>query len=181
MISSKIRLLVYFIISWISIGTSYSQVWHPVSSNITFKIKMLGAEVFGKMSGFQGAIHFDPEHLAQSSIYGSVETNTIDTDNSLRNRHLKEKEGFFEVVKYPTITMKSLKIEANGENFVGTFALTMKGVTKNIRLPFSFINEGENAIFKGSTIINRRDWQVGGGTIGMSEDVEVSIVLNVKK
>jgi polyisoprenoid-binding protein YceI len=94
MISSKIRLLVYFIISWISIGTSYSQVWHPVSSNITFKIKMLGAEVIGKLSGFQGAIHFDPEHLAQSSIYGSVEANTIDTDNSLRNRHLKEKKAF---------------------------------------------------------------------------------------
>lgn len=181
MISSKIRLLVYFIISWISIGTSYSQVWHPVSSNITFKIKMLGAEVIGKMSGFQGAIHFDPEHLAQSSIYGSVEANTIDTDNSLRNRHLKEKEGFFEVIKYPTISMKSLKIEANGESFVGTFALTMKGITKNIRLPFSFINEGENAIFKGSTIINRRDWEVGGGTLGMSDNVEVSIVLNVKK
>jgi polyisoprenoid-binding protein YceI len=77
--------------------------------------------------------------------------------------------------------MKSLKIEANGESFVGTFALTMKGITKNIRLPFSFINEGENAIFKGSTIINRRDWEVGGGTLGMSDNVDISIVLNVKK
>ena len=181
MISSKIRLFVYLSVFLMSIGAGYSQVWHPVSSNVTFKIKMLGAEVIGKLSGFQGTIHFDPEHLAQSSIYGSVETNTIDTGNSLRNRHLKEKEGFFEVAKYPTITMKSLKIEANGESFVGTFALTMKGITKNIRLPFSFINEGENAIFKGSTTINRRDWQVGGGTIGMSDNVEVSIVLNVKK
>lgn len=181
MSSVKIRSLVCLTILWISIGSGYSQVWHPVSSNVTFKIKMLGAEVIGKLSGFQGTIHFDPEHLAQSSIYGSVETNTIDTDNSLRNRHLKEKEGFFEVVQYPTISMKSLKFEANGESFVGTFALTMKGVTKNIRLPFSFINEGENAIFKGSTIINRRDWQVGGGTLGMSDNVDISIVLNVKK
>ena len=181
MSSVKIRSLVCLTILWISIGSGYWQVWHPVSSHVTFKIKMLGAEVIGKLSGFQGTIHFDPEHLAQSSIYGSVETNTIDTDNSLRNRHLKEKEGFFEVVQYPTISMKSLKFEANGESFVGTFALTMKGVTKNIRLPFSFINEGENAIFKGSTIINRRDWQVGGGTLGMSDNVDISIVLNVKK
>ena len=54
----------------------------------------------------------------------------------------------------------------------------MKAATKQIKLPFVFYQEGNKATFQGSTVINRRDWKVGGGTWGMSDDVTFSIVLN---
>jgi polyisoprenoid-binding protein YceI len=171
----KILLVLLFVYGYVN---SMAQIWKPQTANISFKIKMLGATVQGKFSGLVGSIKFDPNDLANASIVATVDAATIDTDNNLRNKHLREKEDFFDVAKYPTIKMKTLKIEKEGNNYIGYFNLTMKAATKQIKLPFVFYQEGNKATFQGSTVINRRDWKVGGGTWGMSDDVTFSIVLN---
>jgi polyisoprenoid-binding protein YceI len=106
---------------------------------------------------------------------------TLNTDNGLRNSHLKDKPEYFDVAKYPTIKMKTTKIIKEGSNFIGYFDLTMKDKTKNIKIPILFAQEGETATLQGSTIINRRDWEVGGQSLGMSNDVTFTIVVNVVK
>jgi polyisoprenoid-binding protein YceI len=171
----KIFLALVFV--HIAIG-SFAQQWKPVTAGVSFKIRMLGSNVEGKFKGFVGQIKFDPKDLSNASIVASVDAATIDTDNSLRNRHLKEKEDFFNVAKYPTIKMKSTKIERDGENYIGYFDLTMKDKTQNIKVPFTFKQNGTNATFEGSTSINRRNWAVGGGTIGMSDNVTFAIIVN---
>lgn len=160
------------------ITNSFAQQWRPVTAGITFKIKMLGATVDGKFKGFMGVIKFDAKDLTNASLVASVDANTLDTENNLRNRHLKEKEDFFNVAKYPIIKMKSTKIEREGDAYVGYFDLTMKETTKNIKVPFTFKQDGNNATFLGSTTINRRDWAVGGGTLGLSSDVTFTILVN---
>jgi polyisoprenoid-binding protein YceI len=164
----------------ITTGT-FAQNWKPVTANVGFKIKMLGSTVDGKFKGFNGTVKFDPADLASASISGTVDASTIDTDSNLRNRHLKEKEEFFDVAKYPTLKMKSIKIEKDGANFVGTFDLTMKATTKSVKIPFTFKQDGDKAIFAGSTVINRKDWSVGGGTWGMGSDVTFSVTINTVK
>ncbi|MEA5404710.1 YceI family protein [Arcicella sp. DC2W] len=160
------------------ITNSFAQQWRPVTAGITFKIKMLGATVDGKFKGFMGVIKFDAKDLNNASLVASVDVNTLDTENNLRNRHLKEKEDFFNVAKYPIIKMKSTKIEKVGDTYLGYFDLTMKETTKNIKVPFTFKQDGNNATFLGSTTINRRDWAVGGGTLGLSNDVTFTILVN---
>lgn len=160
------------------ITNSFAQQWRPVTAGITFKIKMLGATVDGKFKGFMGVMKFDAKDLSNASLVASVDVNTLDTENNLRNRHLKEKEDFFNVAKYPIIKMKSTKIEREGDAYVGYFDLTMKETTKNIKVPFTFKQDGNNATFLGSTTINRRDWAVGGGTLGLSNDVTFTILVN---
>jgi polyisoprenoid-binding protein YceI len=139
---------------------------------------MLGATVEGKFKGFAGTLKFDPDNVANSSLSASVDATTLDTDNNLRNKHLKEKSEFFNVAKYPTVKMKTTKIEKDGSNFVGYFDLTIKETTKSVKIPFTFKQEGDKASFQGSAIINRRDWSVGGGTWGMSDNVTFMIVVN---
>ena len=162
---------------FVSIST-FAQQWKPVTAGVTFKIKMLGSTINGKFRGFSGVLKFDANDLNNASLVGSVEASTLDTDNNIRNRHLKEKEDFFNVAKYPSIKMKSTKIEKIGNDFVGYFDLTIKETTKNVKIPFTFKQEGNNATFLGSTTINRREWAVGGGTLGMSEDVTFTILVN---
>ena len=158
--------------------TIFAQSWKPTTANVSFKLKMLGATVEGKFKGFSGTFKFDPNNLASSSINASVDATTIDTDNNLRNKHLKEKEDFFNVAKYPLLKMKTTKIEKEGSNFVGYFDLTIKETTKAVKIPFTFKQEGNNATFQGSAVINRRDWSVGGGTWGMSDNVTFTIAVN---
>jgi len=74
--------------------------------------------------------------------------------------------------------MKSTKIEKVGDTYIGYFDLTMKETTKNIKVPFTFKQDGNNATFSGSTTINRRDWAVGGGTLGLSNDVTFTVLVN---
>ena len=164
---------------FVSLSTAtFAQNWKPVTAGVSFKLKMLGATVEGKFKGFSGTMKFDPNNLATSSLNASVDASTLDTDNNLRNKHLKEKEEFFNVAKYPTVKMKTTKIEKDGNNYVGYFDLTMKETTKSVKIPFTFKQEGNNATFQGSAVINRRDWSVGGGTWGMSDNVTFTIMVN---
>lgn len=61
------------------------------------------------------------------------------------------------------------------------FNITIKGVTKQVEIPFEFNQVGDEAEFKGSFTINRRDYGVGNRTLTMSEDVTVSINIKAKK
>jgi polyisoprenoid-binding protein YceI len=171
----KIKLIVIFVSMW---AQGVAQNWQPVSSSIGFNLKMLGVTVEGKFKGLSATIKFDPANLATSSVVATVDAATIDTDNSLRNRHLREKEDFFEVAKYPKITMKSTKIEKSGNSYVGYFDLTIKKVTKNIKVPFTFTETAEKGVFSGIVTVNRRDWALGGGTLGMANEVTINLVVN---
>jgi polyisoprenoid-binding protein YceI len=159
----------------------FAQNWKPVTAGVNFKMKMLGTSVNGNFKGFSGILIFDPNDLANASLVGSVDASTIDTDNSLRDRHLKEKEDFFNVEKYPKLKMKTTRIEKDGNKYVGYFDLTIKAITKNVKIPFIFKQEGDKGTFQGSTVINRRDWAVGGGTFGMSDTVTFTITINSVK
>ena len=164
---------------FVSLSTAtFAQNWKPVTAGVSFKLKMLGSTVEGKFKGFSGTLKFDPNNLVASSLNASVDATTIDTDNNLRNKHLKEKEDYFNVAKYPTLKMKTTKIEKDGNNFMGYFDLTIKETTKSVKIPFTFKQEGNNATFQGSAVINRRDWSVGGGTWGMSDNVTFTIAVN---
>ncbi len=156
-----------------------AQTWKPAAATINFKTKMFGLGVDGSFKGLTGTVVFDPNNLTSANISVSVDTKTVDTDNFLRNKHLREKEEFFNVVKYPTISMKSTKIEKTTNGFVGYFDLTMKATTKSIRIPFNFVLTGTTGQFKGNVTINRKDWKVGGNTMGMGDDVLLTLQLNV--
>ena len=88
---------------------------------------------------------------------------------------------FFNVAKYPKLKMKTTKIEKEGSNYVGYFDLTIKEITKNVKIPFIFKQEGDKATFQGSTTINRHDWAVGGGTFGMGDNVIFTVTVNSVK
>lgn len=175
------KILCLLIIFCLIITSISAQNWKPVTASVSFKIKQFGITVKGNFKGFVGIIKFDPDDLANSSLVASVDVNTLDTDNGLRNSHLKEKEEYFDVAKYPTLKMKTTKIVKEDGRFIGYFDLTIKGKTKNVKIPIMFTPEGETATFQGSTIINRRDWSVGKKSLGMSNDVVFTIVVNTIK
>jgi polyisoprenoid-binding protein YceI len=177
----KIKQISILILLFVNLQNINAQNWKPVSTSFSFTTKMLGIKVDGKFKGFQGNIVFDESNLQNASISGTVDASTIDTDNSLRNSHLKEKEEFFEVAKYPKIKMVSTSIQKTASGYVGTFNLTIKSITKSIKIPFDVQMNGDKATFKGTTQVNRKDWKIGGNTVGMSSDVTLNLTINATK
>jgi polyisoprenoid-binding protein YceI len=160
-----------------------AQEWKPTTAAITFKIKhALGAYADGKFGGLAATVSFDANDLGNSSISATVKTETFDTDNGIRDKALKGDE-YFDVAKYPKITMKSTSI-AKGSGvgeYIGTFDLTIKNKTKSIKMPFIFTGNSETGTFEGQFTIDRTEFGVGEETRLLSNDAKISIKLNVKK
>lgn len=172
-----------FLIFILFATVSFAQIKQQTvtKSAVTFHIKNLGITVDGIIAGFKGDIKFDPANLATSSITASVETNTIDTDNGTRNDHLKS-DSYFDAPKYPVITMKSVSFKHNGGNkYTGTFSLTIKDRTNTVTVPFTYAETGNNAELKGGFQIQRTDYDIGGHSMVMSNDVKIDLDVTTTK
>ena len=173
----------FLLIALLFIATiTFAQVKHTVTkSSVTFKIKHLGVTVDGSFSGFKGDIQFDAAHLDASSIEASVNASTVNTDNNSRDEDLKG-DGYFDVEKYPKITLKSVSFKhKGGSNYTGMFNLTIKDKTKQVEVPFTYSETGSTASFKGSFKIKRTDYGVGGSSLIMSSDVVIAIDVTTSK
>jgi polyisoprenoid-binding protein YceI len=159
-----------------------AQTKHTLTkSTVTFQIKNLGVNTRGSIGGVKADIRFDPVHLDASTISATADVNTINTDNDSRDEHLKS-DSYFDVAKYPKITIKSVSLKhRNGNNYTGTFDLTLKNQTNPIQIPFSYVETGNNASFKGSFQIKRTDYGVGGKSLVMSNDVTVTVSVETTK
>ncbi len=165
----------FLIILMFAISTiAFAQTKHTVTkSSVTYQIKNMGFTSDGKFGAVEARILFDKAHLATSSIEASVAVKTIDSDDDQRDEHLR-KEDFFDADHYPKITLKSVSIQPKGgNNFTGQFDLTIKGKTKRIDLPFSYVAKGSTAVFTGSFKINRLDFNVGDKSMVLSNEVTV--------
>jgi polyisoprenoid-binding protein YceI len=155
---------------------------HTVTkSAVTFQIKNLGINVGGSFSGLKADIDFDPAHLETSSIEASVQANTVNTENETRDNHLKS-DSYFDAEKYPEIKMKSVLFKHNGgNNYTGTFNLTIKDKTNQVQVPFTYTENSNDGEFKGTLKIKRTDYGIGGRSMVMSNDVTISIDVSTSK
>ncbi|MFC0518854.1 YceI family protein [Mucilaginibacter angelicae] len=150
-------------------------------SDISFKIKNLGFNVVGIFSGLQADIRFKPNDLAGSSIEASVASNTVNSDNESRDNHLKS-EDYFDVAKYPKIIMKSVSFKRkSGSNYTGSFNVTIRDKTKLIEIPFTYTESGNTAQLKGSFVILRTDFGIGGKNLILSNEANVSVEAEISK
>jgi len=157
--------------------------YKPVAqgSELKFTIKNLGFDVAGSFAGFEGNISFDEQNIMGSSFDVTINAATVNTDNSLRDEHLRG-ENYFNVQAYPKIRLASEKVTMLNKS--GTYRLsgklTMKGVTKPVSFPFTAVALAGGYSFKGSFKINRRDFGIGG-TSTLADELEVNINVTAKK
>jgi polyisoprenoid-binding protein YceI len=162
-------------------SSGYQYLPADQGSSIGFRIKNLGFNTDGTFSGLQGKIVFDPQNAAADSFDVSVDAASVNTDNKIRDEHLK-KDTYFDVGKYPRIRFVSTAVSPVDKNghFKITGKLTIKGTTKEISFPFLATPLGDDYIFKGGFTINRRDFGVGGGST-LSNELTVSLAVLAKK
>ena len=160
--------LIFISLIWVSV-CSFAQ-----KSTIDFEIKNVGVTVDGHFNTFTINTELDPDKELQS-ISGKITVSSIETGIDSRDKHLLE-EDYFYVEKHKYITLKSTSITKKSESkYMVKVALSIKGKTKNITIPIT-VNK-ENGKYKVSSYfeINRRDFDVGGGSFVMSKTVKVNV------
>jgi polyisoprenoid-binding protein YceI len=144
--------------------------------------------VSGRFREFAGSIHYDPKDLTKSSVEFKAKIESIDTGVEARDKHLRTAD-FFEVEKYPELTFKSTSVARKGKAYILNGDLTLKGVTKQIALPFTItgaIKDGRGNTRMGiaaQTTIDRRDYGItwghalSGGGFDVAHDVNIDLQL----
>lgn len=163
-------------------------------SELQFKIKhLMISNVSGSLKNFQVEVKTNDEDFSTARINMSAQMDSISTNNEQRDIHLRNSD-FFEVEKYPELQFKSTKVEKEDEDtFILRGELTMKGVTKPVKLNVEFNGStkdpwgGERAGFLITGKINRTDWgmnfnsalETGGVMLG--EEVRISCEIQLVK
>lgn len=173
--------LVALIIPLLILVTAASAQTKVNKASIKFQLKNLGVNTGGTFTALQATIQFNPDKLDASTIEAILDANSVNTDNDLRDSHLRSDE-FFDVAKYPKITMRSVSFKhKSGDSYTGQFNLTIKDKTKTFEVPFTYTATDNTASFKGGLKLNRLDFGIGSKSLVMGNDVSVSIEVEAGK
>jgi polyisoprenoid-binding protein YceI len=194
---AKYAFMTLFLFTFLLPTFAASSEWKidPAHTGIYFEIDHIYSATRGYFDEFDGKVVFDPDNLGTSRFDFKVEVKSVNTANSKRDGHLRS-EDFFNVRKYPYMTFKSASIKrVEGNQYVVDGALTIKDVSKNVSIPFTFFGITSNPFDKGGEVagfeaklhIDRLEYNVGNGkyyemgTIGKDVDVLISFEVLRKK
>ena len=164
----------------------------PVHSTVAFSVKhMVVNTVHGRFNDYDGQILYDDKDASRSSVNVTIKAASINTDNTQRDGHLKSPD-FLDVQKFPEITFQSKSVEKKADGFIAHGVLTIRGVSKNVDLPFKVngpITVGNGSLLgaEASLTINRQDYGVAwsktlaAGEMVVANDVKIDINVEAKQ
>ncbi len=161
-------------------------VLDPAHSELTFKIKhLMISNVTGAFKDFSARVETEETDFSKATIILTAQMNSISTNNEQRDVHLRSAD-FFEVEKFPQLKFTSTGIEQTDDESFNLYGnLTIKGVTKPVKLNMEFNGivkdpQGqEKAGFLVSGKIKRSDWGINinvaleTGGLMLGEDVRI--------
>lgn len=160
-------------------------------SRVGFAVKhMVVATVRGEFEAFEGAVDVDLEELTNSSVEVTIDATSVDTGEADRDEHLRSAD-FFDVANHPRLTFETTAIERDGDGLVAVGDLTIRGVTKPVRMPIEVAGPiqdpwGNTRLgVSGRLTIDRTDFglnynralEAGGLVVGREVDVEIDVEL----
>src|SRR5205807_1598471 len=122
------------------------------------------------------------QNLQQSRVEVTINSDSIDSGNSYRDKHLKSSD-FLDVKKFATISFVSKSVKPIGDTkFEVLGALTIHGVTRDVVLSAEDLSSPKSKAvhFKAKTSINRFDYelkwnQLKEGVAFVSDKVDINL------
>jgi cytochrome b561/polyisoprenoid-binding protein YceI len=161
-------------------GAPYTLV--AAQSSLTYAFTQAGADNQGRFKGF--TVSFDP---GAGRLYVVVDMRSFDTGDQQRNGILGGKD-FFDVAQYPQSRFTATRIQRTATGYEATGPLTLRGVTRNITIQFTWrtatVQGRAVGYLTGRASLRRLDFGVGQGQwkstewVGDPVTVRYSLVLS---
>jgi len=157
----------------------------PKQSKLTFVGTQAGAQFEAVFEKFTADIKFDPKDLAGSHFDVKIDLNSVNSSDSERDDAIKGPD-LFAVKQWPTAHYVAEKFtDKGGGKFSATGKLTLRNVTKDVPIEFTFEEGKDGARLKGSASLKRLDFGVGQGdwkdTSSVANEVKVRFALLLKQ
>jgi polyisoprenoid-binding protein YceI len=157
----------------------------PSHSEVQFKVRHLVSKVSGHFEDFIVRVETEGEDFTTAKIDVTVNAGSINTNNDLRDEHLKGKD-FLYTEKYPKIIFKGEKLQKKDDvNFLLHGILTIRDVLKPVVLNVEYggLEKDPWGNYRAGFIvhgkINRKDFGISfnmlteTGGILVGEEVEI--------
>ena len=160
-----------------------SQEWIQDNNrtSVLFKIKNLGLTVDG---GFKTSViktNLDTKDLSNSYISATIMVNTIFTGIEARDKHLLETD-YFDALNHEKIILKSSKITKDVNGNITLFArLSIKGIVKEMEIPLEVFEDNSILNLNASMLLNRKDFNLGGRSFVLSNNVKIQVEYSATK
>lgn len=170
-----------------------AKTWNvdKMHSSVKFSVSHLViSEVDGSFKIFDGSLVAAKEDFSDAKINFTVDVNSINTDNTNRDGHLKG-DDFFNAEKFPAMTFKSTSFKKkSGNMYELTGDLTIRDVTKKATFAVKYGGTTKDpygntkAGFKATGSIDRLGYglkwntmtEAGGAVVGS----EVALTINLE-
>lgn len=164
----------------------------PSHSYATFAIEHMGLSTMrGRIDITDGKIQIDPD-AKHSHIEATLSPASVDTGHQLRDKHLRDNEGFFDVEKYPKMHFDSTSIRFDGDDEDEATVkgnLTLHGVTKPVTLEVEDIACRVNPMekskytcgFSAETTIKRSDFGMDAYSKLVGDEVALALEIEANK
>jgi polyisoprenoid-binding protein YceI len=154
-------------------------------SKLTFVGTQAGAEFVGAFQQFTAEIQFDPKDLAASHFKVNIDVKSVNSKDKERDDIIRGVD-LFAVQRWPTAQYVTDSFTDNGGGkFTGLGKLTIRDVTRDVPIDFTYETDASGAWLKGQAKLKRLDFGVGQGewkdTQWVSNDVRVEFVLRLQQ
>ena len=132
-------------------------------SSVAFSYQQMGVSMDGKFRKFSGQLAFDPAQPAKARAaleidLASIDTGAVESDDEVAGK------SWFHIASFPKANFVSSAVKAVGGNrYEVSGRLTIKGRSKDIVVPATFTQQGNNGVFAGSFTVRRADFAIGEG------------------
>ena len=148
-------------------------------SKVGFEALEQGANFPGQFDRFDLAIKLDPDNPETGRIEAVIDLSSVDAGSKERNQVLPTKD-WFDIKNHAQAHFSSSNIirldngdyEARGE-------LSLKGISKEIVLPFTLDHDDVKAHATGKVSFNRTDFNVGDASYQSEEYIDHNVAVLV--
>lgn len=156
----------------------------PKQSKLTFVGTQAGAEFEGAFEKFTADIKFDPQDLAGSRFDVKIDLASVNSRDSERDDIIKGPD-LLAVQQFPSGRYVAEKfIAKGGGKYAATGKLTLRNITRDVPIEFTFEKKDAGAWLEGSASFERLDFGVGQGewkdTAAVANEVKVRFALLLK-
>lgn len=148
-------------------------------SSVIFRVKHMGlAPFYGRFNDISGTFDFDPEDASKLSVDVKIKADSVDTNASRRDNHLKGPD-FFNAREFPTIRFKSKSAAKDGsKRYKVDGDLTLHGVTRPVTISLEHTGSGSRRGrtlqgFHATLTIKRSEFGMSYMLNGLGDEVTI--------
>ena len=179
-ISALSACLVLFASAASAADTVPRYVQAPAGSSLTFTFVQEGAASQGSFKQFTTELHYDEKSPATGSLNVKVQVGSVDTQDKDRNEIITGAD-LFDAQKFPTAQYAATSFAKRADGGLDAVGkLTLRGVTKDLRLPLKITRTAAGLELTGEAAIKRLDYGVGQGDWKSTESVGDEVKIQYK-